>query len=35
MDLLKTIIETSESELLPHYKPGPINIALRQSQKMS
>ena len=35
MDLLKTITETSESKLLPRYKPRLTDIALRQSQKTS
>ena len=35
MNLLKMIAKTLESELLLHYKPELINIAQRQSQKIS
>ena len=35
MDLLKTMMETPKSELLPHYKYKLINIAQIQSQRMS
>ena len=35
MDFLKIMTETSESELLPRYKPELTDIVLRQSQKIS